>query len=147
MGRAHGAPVGWVFCDTNVLIRILTGDPPDQAESAARALDAAAAGGFTVIVPDLVVAEVAYVLASSGIPADEAAGLIERLLALKGVEVADERLLRDALTLWSGGRLDFADAYLAALGRRIRDAGVLSFDRDLDGIEGVVRVDPARVRR
>ena len=143
MGRSRETPGGTVFCDTNVLVRILTGDPPAQARSAARALEAAAAGTFALIVPDIVVAEVAYVLASSGIETRRAAGLIERLLALPGVEVVDEILLLDALTLWSEGRLDFADAYLAALARRFSDSRVLSFDRDLDRVEGVTRLDPA----
>jgi predicted nucleic acid-binding protein len=100
-----------------------------------------------VVVPDLVVAEVAYVLVSSGVRPQEAASLIEDVLALPGVEVVDQHLLRDALGLWSLGRLDFADAYLAALGRRISDSGVLSFDRDLDRVEGVTRLDPTSVGR
>jgi predicted nucleic acid-binding protein len=145
VGRARGPRVRTVFCDTNVLIRLLTGDPPDQAASAARALDAAVAGRFTVIVPDLVVAEVAYVLGSSGVPAAEGAVLIGRLLTIPGVEVVDRSLVHDALRLWSSGRLDFANAYLAALGRRISESAVLSFDRDLDGLEGVTRMDPAAV--
>jgi len=38
--------------------------------------------------------------------------------------------------------MDFADAYLAALGRSTKGTGVLSFDRGLDKIEGLRRVDP-----
>jgi predicted nucleic acid-binding protein len=100
---------------------------------------------FALIVPDIVVAEAAYVLTSSGIETPRAAELIERLLDLPGVEVVDEVLLRDALTLWPQGRLDFADAYLAALARRISDSSVLSFDGDLDRVEGVTRLDPGAV--
>jgi predicted nucleic acid-binding protein len=145
VGRARGTAGSTVFCDTNVLVRILTGDPPAQARSAARALEAAGEGRFVLIVPDIVVAEVAYVLTSSGIETPRAAGLVERLLDLPGVEVVDEVLLRDALMLWSQDRPDFADAYLAALARRISDSGVLSFDRDFDRVEGVTRLDPGVV--
>lgn len=47
--------------DTNVLVRVLVGDDPDQTALAEQAfLDAIACGG--VFVPDVVLAEVAWVL-------------------------------------------------------------------------------------
>jgi predicted nucleic acid-binding protein len=107
------------------------------------ALEAAARGRFVLVVPDLVLAEVAYVLVSLGMDAHLLAEHLERILDLPGVEVADEVLTRDAIAVWAEGKLDFADAYLAALARRVRDSGVLSFDRDLDSVPGVGRVDPA----
>jgi len=48
-----------------------------------------------------------------------------------------------ALLLCEEKRLDFTDSYLAALGRGVEGAGVLSFDRGFDRAEGVVRMDPA----
>jgi predicted nucleic acid-binding protein len=147
VGRPRGTAGGTVFCDTNVLVRILTGDPPAQARSAARALEMAGEGRFALMVPDIVVAEVVYVLISSGFETHRAAELIDRLLDLPGIEVVDEVMLRDAVMLWSQGRLDFADAYLAALTRRISDSSVLSFDRDFDRVESVTRLDPDVVGR
>ncbi len=149
MGRSRGAsgrkgPPRTVFCDTNVLVRLLTGDPPAQAEDAERALEAAAAGRFTLVVPDLVIAELAYVLVSVGVAQAEASALLGRILDLPGVQVLDETLLRDAVDLWGAGRLDFADAYLAALARRVTASGILSFDRDLDRVPGVTRLQPSR---
>ena len=148
MGRARGASGGQaagrtLFCDTDVLVRLLTGDPPRQAQAAAEALEAAADSRFTLVVPDLVLAELAYVLTSAGMPAPKAAEHLMRILDLPGVEVMDEVALRDAVGLWAQGRLDFADAYLAALARRVSESGVLSFDRDFDRLPGVTRVDPA----
>ena len=147
MGRAREASGGsaagrTLFCDTNVLVRLLTGDPPRQAQAATEALETAAGGRFTLVVPDLVLAELAYVLTSAGMPASAAAEHLMRILDLPGVEVMDEVALRDAVGLWALGRLDFADAYLAALARRVRGSGVLSFDRDLDRVPDVTRVDP-----
>ena len=48
------------FVDTNVLIRHLTGDPPDLAARATAFLAAA----DELLLPDLIVAEVVYVLES-----------------------------------------------------------------------------------
>jgi predicted nucleic acid-binding protein len=49
------------FVDTTVLIRHLTGDPPDQAARATHLLSEA----DQLLLPDLIVAETVYVLESS----------------------------------------------------------------------------------
>ena len=50
------------FLDTNVLVRHLTGDPPDLAQRATEFL----AEAEELLVPDLIVAEVVYVLEGNG---------------------------------------------------------------------------------
>jgi len=66
------------FVDTNILIRHLTGDPPDQAERATAFL----AEADELLLPDLIVAEVVYVLESFyELPADEVAGLVRSVIA------------------------------------------------------------------
>lgn len=146
MGGAREASGRTVFCDTNVLVRLLTDDPPAQASAVEAALEAAAAGEFVLLVPDVVVAELAYVLTLGyGFDVDHAAYLAAGVLELPGVAVADEPLLRDAIGLWGEGNADFADAYLAALARRVVNSGVLSFDRDLDAFPEVIRIDPRDV--
>ena len=145
MASPRRAP-GALFCDTNVLIRLLADDPPGHAKAVQRALEAAGAGRFAVVVTDVVLAEVAYVLTGAyGRSREEAASLMSGILELPGVEVADPALARETLDLWSSRTMDFADAYLAALGRTTKGTGVLSFDRDLDGILGVNRVDPRKI--
>lgn len=142
MASPRRAP-GALFCDTNVLIRLLADDPPGHAEAAQRVLEVAGDGRFAVVVTDVVLAEIAYVLTGAyGRSRKEAASLMRGILELPGVEVADPSLTRETLDLWSSAKMDFADAYLAALGRTTRGTGVLSFDRGLDKIEGLRRVDP-----
>jgi predicted nucleic acid-binding protein len=95
-------------------------------------------------VTDVIVAELAYVLTSVyGVGRAEAATKIAALLGQPGLECGDPNLLADALGIWAQGRLDFADAYLAAMSRGFDGVALLSFDRDFDRIEGVDRVDPA----
>jgi predicted nucleic acid-binding protein len=50
--------------DTSVVMRLLTGDPPDQAEVAATFLVEATAAGDRLLVTDLVIAEVYFALYS-----------------------------------------------------------------------------------
>lgn len=139
-GRAPRA----LFCDTNVLIRLLTDDPLAQAQAAEATLDAAGTGQVMVILTDVVIAELAYVLTSVyELRHHQAADRIRAVVDLPGVHVADPEVVRAALTLWSVRKIDFADAYLAALAASTADAGVLSFDRDFDDVEDVIRIDPS----
>ena len=145
MASPRRAP-GALFCDTNVLIRLLADDPPGHAAAVQRALEASGDGRFSVIVTDVVLAEIAYVLTGAyGRSRTDAAGLMRGILELPGVEMADAWLTQETLKLWSSRNMDFADAYLAALGRSTKGTGVLSFDRGLDKIDGLRRVDPRSI--
>jgi predicted nucleic acid-binding protein len=143
MAEQSAAP-GTLFCDTNILVRLLTNQPLERAEAVHAALDVAARTPLILVLPDVVVAELAYVLTEVyRLSVADAADRIGMILDLAAIEVVDESLLRDTLSIWRAGRLDFTDAYLAALGRGTREAGVLSFDRDFDRVADLFRVDPA----
>ena len=54
--------------DTSMLVRYLTGDPPDLADASAKVIDAEA----ELLISDVALVETAYVLASTyGVPRDE----------------------------------------------------------------------------
>ena len=129
------------FCDTNVLVRLLSGAPTDQAEAAERVLDRA---DLRIVLTDVVIAELTFVMTGIGkYSRVEIAEAIGELIESPSVLVADEAVVRDALELWSSTpRLHFVDAYLSALNRRTAGSAVLSFDRDFDGLDAVERVDP-----
>jgi len=144
MASTSGADRAPVLCDTNILVRFLTADSPTHSPIARRVIEAARSGRLVIVVTDVVVAELAYVLTSVyGVNRAEAATKVAALLGLPGLECSDPELLADALALWARGRLDFADAYLAAIGRSFQGAALLSFDLDFDKVDGVERVDPA----
>lgn len=125
--------------DTNVLIRHLTGDPPGQARRATALLR----GAHELILTDLVFAEMVYVLESYyKRPRAEIAAVARSLLAHPAIAVADHDGLLRALELYEGVRLDFAEAYLAALGELHNVSHVASFDRQIDRVTTVERVEP-----
>ncbi|HEV3320686.1 MAG TPA: PIN domain-containing protein [Solirubrobacteraceae bacterium] len=127
------------FLDTNVLIRHLTGDPPEMATRATAAL----AGDEQLMLADLVVAECVYVLESFyEVERARVATLMRAAIALPSVEVIDASLLLRALELYERGRLDFAEAYLVANAEATGVRRVMSFDRAIDRVETVVRVEP-----
>lgn len=127
------------FVDTNVLIRHLTGDPPELAVRATRYLAAA----DELLLPDLILAEVAYVLESFyETPRAQVATTLRAVLAFPAIRVVDADLLQRAVEVYEIHRLDFADAYLVASSERTGVGVIASFDRSIDRVSTVRREDP-----
>lgn len=127
------------FVDTNVLVRHLTGQPPDMASRATRYLQAADG----LFLADLVVAETIYVLESFyEAPRRQVAEAIRSLLAFESVVVVDPALLLRAVEVYETDRIDFAEAYLVACAESTGVARVASFDRSIDRVGTVERIEP-----
>ena len=127
------------FVDTNMLIRHLTGDPPGQAAQATRLLSQAG----QLLLPDLIVAEVVYVLESFyEVPRTRVAELVRAIIAFPAIEVADEPALLRAVEVYEVHRLDFADAYLVAEAEISGVNAVASFDKAIERVPTVRRVEP-----
>jgi predicted nucleic acid-binding protein len=132
------------FVDTNILIRHLTGDPPELAIRATAYLSS----GDDLYLTDLVVAETIYVLESFyETPRAQVAEAIRSLLALAPVVVVDRSLLLRAVEVYETARLDFAEAYLVACAESTGISRVASFDRTIDRVVTVTRVEPATETR
>ncbi len=128
------------FLDTNVLIRHLTGDPPEQARRAAAFLAAA----DELLLPDLIVAEVVYVLESFyEVGRERVAELVRAVIGFPPIVVVDAPLLLRALEVYELDRIDFAEAYLVASAEASGVGTIASFDRSIDRIATVRRVEPA----
>lgn len=127
------------FVDTNMLIRHLTGDPPGQAAQATRLLSQAG----QLLLPDLIVAEVVCVLESFyEVPRTRVAELVRAIIAFPAIEVADEPALLRAVEVYEVHRLDFADAYLVAEAEISGVNAVASFDKAIERVPTVRRVEP-----
>ncbi len=128
------------FLDTNVLVRHLTGDPSEQAKRATRYLDQA----DNLLLPDLILAEIAYVLESYyEAPRQQVAEALRSILAFRAIRVVDGPLLLRAVELYEVHGLDYADAYLVASAERTGVGVVASFDRAIDRVGTVRREEPA----
>ncbi len=128
-----------VFVDTNVLVRHLTGDPPGQATRASRFL----AESEAILLPDLIVAELVYVLESAyETPRPQIARAVRSILAFGEVRAVDVELLLRAVEVYEVDRLDFAEAYLVATAERSGVSAIASFDRSIDRVPTVRRIEP-----
>jgi predicted nucleic-acid-binding protein len=123
-----------------VLIRHLTGDPPEQARRASTYLERA----DELLLPDLIVAEVVYVLESFyEIARVRVAELVRAIIVFPGIIVVDEPLLLRALEVYEVERIDFAEAYLVASAEASGVETIASFDRAIDRIATIRRVEPS----
>ena len=108
--------------DTNVLVRYLTGDEPEQAARAKAAIESG-----NVFVSTTVLLESEWVLRSVyGFAGGEVAVALRAFSGLPGVSVENPALLSEALDLAEKG-MDFADAL--HLGAAAGCETMLTFDR------------------
>jgi predicted nucleic-acid-binding protein len=128
------------FVDTNILVRHLTGEPPQMAEQATEYLRSAS----ELLLTDLVFAEAIYVLESYyKTPREQIAGAMRSLIAFTSIITVDPALLLRAIEIYEIDRLDFAEAYLVASAETSGVNEVASFDRSIDRTTTIKRVDPS----
>jgi predicted nucleic-acid-binding protein len=94
-------------------------------------------------VPDLIVAEVVYVLESFyELERERVAELVRAVIGSPAVVVIDAPLLLRAVEIYELDRVDFAEAYLVASGEASGVGEVASFDSSIDRIPTVQRIEP-----
>ena len=129
------------FVDTNILVRHLTGDPPAMAARATAYL----ASADELYLPDLIVAETVYVLESYyEVPRPQVAMAMRSLIAFDAIVTVDPALLLRAIEVYEIDRLDFADAYLVACAESTGVSSVASFDKSIDRVKTIERIEPPR---
>jgi predicted nucleic-acid-binding protein len=127
------------FVDTNVLVRHLTGDSAEMAERATAYLGRA----HELLLTDVIVAETVYVLGSVyKTPRDQVAEAMRSLLASASTVTVDPAVLLRAIEVYETDRIDFAEAYLVACAESTGVGKVASFDRSIDRVGTVERIEP-----
>jgi len=99
-----------------------------------------------MLLTDLVAAETMYVLESFyGTPREQVAEAMRSLLAFDSIVCVDPALLLRAVEVYETERIDFAEAYLVGCAESSGVAEIASFDRSLDRVGTVRRVEPPSV--
>jgi predicted nucleic acid-binding protein len=130
------------FVDTNVLVRHLTGDPPELAARATAFLQTRT----ELLLTDLVAAEVVDVLESFyEAPRADVAVAMRSLVAFDSVVCVDPAVLLRAVEVYATDRVDFAEAYLVACAESTGVGRIASFHRSIDRVGTVERVEPPSV--
>ncbi len=96
-----------------------------------------------LLVADLIVAETVYVLESFyEVERAEISQAVQSLIVMESVSVVDAPLLLRAVEIYELDRLDFAEAYLVASAESTGVFKIASFDRSIDRVKSVTRVEP-----
>ncbi|MGI5835439.1 MAG: PIN domain-containing protein [Chloroflexota bacterium] len=129
--------------DSNVVLRYLVNDPPGMAEKASLVFSAVADGKISLIVEEIVIAEVTWVLQSfyRHSPKDISNSLMQLLLQ-EGIESPRKEFLLRALLIYGETGVKFGDALLAAHVTDSGQAEIISFDEHFDRIPRVRRILP-----
>jgi predicted nucleic acid-binding protein len=134
------------FVDTDVLIRLLTGDDPAKQRATQALFERVERGELVLSAPDTVIADAVFVLASRrlyNLPRAQIDALLTPLVRLPGFRVKNRRTVLRALDLY--GRtpgLDFGDAMIAAAAEMTLDPVLYSYDRDFDQFPAITRQEP-----
>lgn len=129
--------------DANVIVRLITDEPPQMAEKAEQLFAAVDRGELTLYVAEVVVAEVVWVLKSYyGFTSVEITTLLSEFLDHEGLQCEDKTSLLLALSLYKEKNIDFIDALLAARMVRLKIKEIYSFDKHFDRLPGITRLVP-----
>lgn len=121
-------PVKGYILDTNVILRYLLSDDPDQSPRATALMERLESGQQRAELTTVVLTEAVWTLSKFyKVPRPEIADKLAQVLGFRGVRAPEKRALSEALALYSQSRADFVDCFLAAKARR-RQYSVYSFD-------------------
>jgi predicted nucleic acid-binding protein len=116
------------FVDTNIVLRWLLGDHKTLSARAEQIVLGAKPG--SLVVTDIVVAEIVYVLRATGRDRRQTAEALLLIARVEAFGFEHEELVGEIIRLLTGTSLDFADCYLLARARREK-TGLETFDEQL----------------
>lgn len=116
--------------DTNIILRYLTADIPEQAERCGNLLKKAVEGKEEIEIPLLVLAETLWTLVKFyKVPKTEAVEVLNTLLREPKIKVKDKKIILEALELYKDNNISFTDCYLAVYSSQ-NNKNLYSFDGD-----------------
>lgn len=113
-----------VSVDTNLFLRYLLNDIPQQADAVDKILKEAAEGKLELWTNPMVIAEIIWTCESYyELPRSETRDKVPMILNTPGLEVEDADLVAEAVVLYAERGVDFIDACNACW---MRDRGILN---------------------
>lgn len=118
--------------DTNVLVRVLVEDDPDQVRRVRTLLDGAAERSEVTFISDIVLCELEWVLeAAYDVPRERILQTLQTLVASEHFGFEDRARFVEALDLYHRGMGDLSDYLIGLSGRERGVATTYTFDRAL----------------
>lgn len=137
--------MGLPFIDTDVIIRLLTGDDLRKQAAAIALFEQVEQGTLTVAAPDTVIADAVYVLSSLELykkKRTEVRDLLSTLVRLPHFHIQNRSCVLEALDIYASTRLDFGDTLIIATMMEQNSQVLYSYDRDFDCMKTITRQEP-----
>ena len=118
--------------DTNVLVRYLVQDDPDQSQRATSFIERTAASGERLVIDAVVLCELVWVLdAAYGYPKTRLADAVEAILLTAQFEIDRKDNAWAALADYKNSRADFADCLIGRMNQSRGCDVTVTFDKPL----------------
>ncbi|MBI5483680.1 MAG: PIN domain-containing protein [Deltaproteobacteria bacterium] len=115
--------------DTNALISFVTDRNPAQQEIVAPLFETASRLKCFLVCHQFVLTEFVFVMDKVyGTPKETINAMLRDLIAMPGIEVRQETDFSALLSYWPSKIADFGDALIAATGKSIKGAIIVTFD-------------------
>ena len=130
-----------IALDTNVLIRYLTRDNPEQAEAARALLQGLTTDNPGFICREVVI-EVVWVLERSyRFSRERIANIVVELVATDTLVIEDDNDVAQAAAAYREGSADFSDLMILSAANRVGAQPLYTFDRQFARLDGTELVE------
>ncbi|MFZ3064093.1 MAG: type II toxin-antitoxin system VapC family toxin [Nitrospirota bacterium] len=131
-----------IFVDTNVFLRFFVRDIESFYLKARELFEKAENGEIKLETSDLVIAEIVWVLESYyGFSKAEIKEVVDTILETKNIKAANHERIKEAISLYASGKMDFIDAYNIAYIKSRGHKKVATFDvKHFKNIEGITPI-------
>ena len=130
-----------IALDTNVLIRYLTRDNPEQAEAARALLQGLTTDNPGFICREVVI-EVVWVLERAHrFTREQIANVVVELVATDTLVIEDDNDVAQAAAVYREGSADFSDLMILAAANRVGAQPLYTFDRRFARLDGTELVE------
>jgi predicted nucleic acid-binding protein len=134
-----------IILDTNIVIRFVTSDDKEKKEKAATLFDQIEKGKIIAFIPDVIFAEIVFVLVSKklyAMPKKTIQAILIPIINLPNIKFYRKKSIKKALELFVKHDLDFEDALLAAYAEKGKNE-IVSFDNDFKKIPSITHKEPS----
>ena len=118
--------------DTNIIVRYLTQDDPDQSRKASLEIEKGLSAGHMFFIADIVMCELVWVLETAyEYDRREIIPVLENILRTKQFQFENKDLLWKSLTDYRNKKGDFADHLIGHVGYKSGCQDTITFDSEL----------------
>lgn len=131
--------------DTDIIVRLLTGDDPAKQQAAFNLFARIRDGELMADAPETVIADAVFVLASPrlySVSRPNVRTLLWPIVTLPGFQIENRAIVLDALDLYANSSSGFGDALIVAYMRQRGSTTLYSYDRGFDRYPDIQRREP-----